>query len=336
VVASIVLACHVLDPRSEDAFAEFSHAPLGGEVVIDQQRLAGRRVESLRPRDESEARRVLLGIIDRATSQLEAEVALHEERDLADAAELANRLSFDASEDGERLRRFQMYCGRSLFRAIDALMKDRRAGAVDPTPPSSAAGRGSLGQGERPVSAPDRAAPDRPPLARNLGPPESNDPPAVGTALRTVTDVGSGAVLPTPPTHAPSLAPSDEPAAPREYRNSKNEARTAPLAALSDEPAAPREYRNSKNEARTAPLAALSDEPASARHHPDFEERSRHGSPRGDATLSTPLAEHHRIPHAASGFPPEPDCPIRAARVEPQAWRPMGAQRPSGKPGHPG
>ena len=65
---------------------------------------------------------MLLGIVDRATSRLEAGVELHEERAEANAAELANRLSFDASEDGERLRRFQMYCGRSLFRAVDALM----------------------------------------------------------------------------------------------------------------------------------------------------------------------------------------------------------------------
>jgi hypothetical protein len=82
--------------------------------------------------DDSEAQRVLLGIVDWATSRLEAIAAARHEQEAADAAELANRLSFDDSDGGERLRRLQMYHGRSFFRMLDILLKIRSSAAAHP------------------------------------------------------------------------------------------------------------------------------------------------------------------------------------------------------------
>ena len=48
----------------------------------------------------------------------------------ADAAQQAARLSFDASNEAERLRRYQFSCSRSLFRSLDTLIKVRRSGLV--------------------------------------------------------------------------------------------------------------------------------------------------------------------------------------------------------------
>jgi hypothetical protein len=132
VAATLLLASHVLDPQQEDAFAEVLNEVGAGNGIGSQPRWAGRRVETLRPRDEVEARAVLIGIVDRATSRLEAMVPLHQEREADDAAEQADRLSFDESAAGERLRRLQMYCGRSFLRMIDVLLKIRQRAEAHP------------------------------------------------------------------------------------------------------------------------------------------------------------------------------------------------------------
>ena len=65
--------------------------------------------------------------------RLEALAASHRHRAEAGAADQASRLSFDASTEGERLRRFQTSCGRSLLRTLDTLLKLRRS--TDAPPP---------------------------------------------------------------------------------------------------------------------------------------------------------------------------------------------------------
>ena len=114
-VATISRACRVLDPHRDDTFARIG-TRVGGESRVP------------------EAGRQLVGIVDRATSRLEAIAQLHQQREAAEAAELADRLSFDESNGGERLRRLQMYCGRSFLRMLDVLLKMRRPGEASPTP----------------------------------------------------------------------------------------------------------------------------------------------------------------------------------------------------------
>src|SRR5262249_32959104 len=60
--------------------------------------------------DRPEARSVFMVIVDGVISELEAILEVQEECEAADAAKLADRLSFDESEEGEQLRRFQMSC----------------------------------------------------------------------------------------------------------------------------------------------------------------------------------------------------------------------------------
>ena len=100
------------------------------------------------PEDEAGVRAALLGLVERAIGRLTERAAAHAERAAAEAAERAVRLGFDAGTEGERLRRYQFGCERSLKRSLDTLMKLRRGGGVQrrtaggdeprcPTPPAA-------------------------------------------------------------------------------------------------------------------------------------------------------------------------------------------------------
>jgi hypothetical protein len=84
---------------------------------------------------------VLRSLADQAIGRLEALATEHRQRSEAEAAQQATRLSFDAGAEGERLRRYQFSCSRSLFRALDTLLKIRRQAAkpqpASPKPASS-------------------------------------------------------------------------------------------------------------------------------------------------------------------------------------------------------
>ena len=77
---------------------------------------------------ESATIAALRSVADRAIARLETLAAGHRQRAEADAAQQAAILSFDASTEGERLRRYQFSCSRSLFRSLDTLLKVRRSG----------------------------------------------------------------------------------------------------------------------------------------------------------------------------------------------------------------
>ncbi len=70
----------------------------------------------------------LRSVADRAIARLEPLTAEHRRRAEADVARQADLLSFDTSTEGERLRRYQFSCSRSLFRSLDTLLKVRRSG----------------------------------------------------------------------------------------------------------------------------------------------------------------------------------------------------------------
>ena len=112
--AFVALACELTDHESR-AF---------------MRRLAGRRVDQLRPRDATEARTQLRALVGRVTARLERLLRTHEERAAADAATAADRLAFDDTTAGERLRQYQLATGRSLIRTLNTLLKLRRTDAA--------------------------------------------------------------------------------------------------------------------------------------------------------------------------------------------------------------
>ncbi len=72
----------------------------------------------------------LRSVAEQAIARLEPLTAEHRRRAEADVARQADLLSFDTSTEGERLRRYQFSCSRSLFRSLDTLLKVRRSSRV--------------------------------------------------------------------------------------------------------------------------------------------------------------------------------------------------------------
>ena len=72
-------------------------------------------------------RLALYAIIDRATAQIAAKAEVHRMRAEINGSLTADRLAFDDSPEAERLRRFDLACGRGLARSLDSLIKLRRA-----------------------------------------------------------------------------------------------------------------------------------------------------------------------------------------------------------------
>jgi hypothetical protein len=78
------------------------------------------------PAPEAETIAAFRSVADRAITRLEPIAAEHRRR--AEADDVAARLSFDLSAEGERLRRYEFSCERSLFRSLDTLVKVRKSG----------------------------------------------------------------------------------------------------------------------------------------------------------------------------------------------------------------
>jgi hypothetical protein len=112
--------------RCGAAFTELLGELTKEEARAYRRRLEGRQVDRLRPKDPVAARATLRAIVEKATTRLEAKLEVHEARAALEAAEAVDRLCFDDSPEGERLRRFQLASQRALLRTVDSLLKLRR------------------------------------------------------------------------------------------------------------------------------------------------------------------------------------------------------------------
>jgi hypothetical protein len=221
-IAILFLACYVIDARSRrdvDPFAELWNELLPGEEAIIKQRLSDRQVDDLLPDDESAAQAALLGLVGKAVARLEELARAHRQRAEADAAQQAARLSFDPSQEGERLRRYQSSCTRSLFRSLDTLLKIRRA---------ATSGSGECGEGRPSAVASESVAQTQ----------------AIGCFTAEIAEAaerkterreeGTGEVDPAEPAAGIVERPTEnEPTpAPSDRRDPRNEPTTPPVAAI--------------------------------------------------------------------------------------------------------
>src|SRR5262249_34076829 len=69
---------------------------------------------------------------------LQAKLEVHQAHAALEATTAVDRLCFDASAEGEQLRRFQLAGQRALLRTVDSLLKLRRAEPLGPTVPNAA------------------------------------------------------------------------------------------------------------------------------------------------------------------------------------------------------
>ncbi len=126
-VLMVFVACQTIESRTSMPIPEIWNELRVHERKPYAQRLIGRGIEKLRPEDAAAARLPLYAIIDRATAQIAAKAEAHRVRAEINDSLAADRLAFDDSPEGERLRRYDMACGRGLARSLDSLLKLRRA-----------------------------------------------------------------------------------------------------------------------------------------------------------------------------------------------------------------
>jgi hypothetical protein len=127
-VARVYLAGHTLLNQAGDPFQEIMNELSPDEAAVYARFLQLRRYDALAPKDADGARQMLLDLVDRATERLRQKALVLRELAELDAAEAANRLSWDDTAEGERLRRYELTCNRTLLRMFELLLKVRRTG----------------------------------------------------------------------------------------------------------------------------------------------------------------------------------------------------------------
>ncbi len=126
-VIKVIVACQTIEARTGIEIPEIWNELREYERKPYAQRLLGRGIEKLRPKDAAAARQALYAIIDRATAQIAVKAEAHGVRAELSGSLAADRLAFDDSPEAERLRRFDLACGRGLARSLESLIKLRRA-----------------------------------------------------------------------------------------------------------------------------------------------------------------------------------------------------------------
>jgi hypothetical protein len=142
-VMSIYTCCWYMDPTESHEFTDLMSELGAGERGTYMDRLNAR--EPRPPENPEAARAALLALIAEEEARLEAILAGHLEREEAEATAV---LAFDATPEGERLRKYALALDRELLRIIESLRKRHKAADAAASP----AGRGSRRAGSAPSS----------------------------------------------------------------------------------------------------------------------------------------------------------------------------------------
>jgi hypothetical protein len=126
--AQIYLACHVLADDGGEPFQEILNELSADERPIFERYWKRRKYAELAPADASAAREMLLMLIDRAVLHLEAKADALRRIAEVDAEHAVDRLRWDDTPDGEKLRHYDLACKRVWLRMSEMLLKARRNG----------------------------------------------------------------------------------------------------------------------------------------------------------------------------------------------------------------
>ncbi len=210
-VMLIYLCGWAMDPNDQYGFTDMVNEMGPGERKIFVERLNNREAMAAAPPDEEAARTMLLALIAEEEERLEGILAQHLEREDAEAAAA---LAFDATAEGERLRRYEAENERALLRIIETLRKRHheadataasggRASVRAADPPRNTAGEHMQGAsppaeaeirtGMAPIAEAPSFSPDTPPENGRLeaASPEPGPKPA-RTELRLHEDSDAG------------------------------------------------------------------------------------------------------------------------------------------------
>ena len=120
-VMKIYFASGAMNPKAPLEFKDLADEMFLEQKKIFAERVSARLVPGVRPSDPEGGKAALLELIAEEEERLEALLAGHLERTEPPVGD-----SFDASEAGERLRRYQASCDRGLLRVLEALRKRHR------------------------------------------------------------------------------------------------------------------------------------------------------------------------------------------------------------------
>ena len=126
--AEVYLACHVLSNDGGEPFQEILNELSADERPIFERYWKRRKYAGLAPADASAAREMLLMLIDRAVLDLEAKAEALRQIAEVDAEHAVDRLRWDDTPEGEKLRRYDLSCKRLWLRMSEMLLKARQNG----------------------------------------------------------------------------------------------------------------------------------------------------------------------------------------------------------------
>jgi hypothetical protein len=127
-VARVYIASFMLVKQEGNPFQEIMNELSDNEVPSYVSYLKQRQYGALAPEDAVAARQILLEIVDRATERLRDKAERFRRLAELDAVSAADRLSWDDTAEGERLRRYELTCERTWLRIFDLLLKVRQKG----------------------------------------------------------------------------------------------------------------------------------------------------------------------------------------------------------------
>jgi hypothetical protein len=122
-VALVFLASFALKPDNSSWYWEISMELANSDIKRFEKYAATRELDSLMPENPAKAREALMGIIKRAIERLTLKAEVHRERARVEAAMVPDLLAFDDSAEGERLRRYELACGRAMSRSLDKMLR---------------------------------------------------------------------------------------------------------------------------------------------------------------------------------------------------------------------
>jgi len=155
-VMLIYLCGWAMDPNDQYGFSDMVNEMGPGERKVFIERLNGREAMSAAPPDEEAARTMLLALIAEEEERLDGILAQHLEREDLEAGAA---LAFDASPEGERLRRYEAENDRALLRIIETLRKRHREADATAASAGRAATVGSVGPSDPIPADPDVRTP---------------------------------------------------------------------------------------------------------------------------------------------------------------------------------
>jgi hypothetical protein len=127
-IAQVYLAGHMLLDQDGDPFQQVLDELAPQEAAQLAKYLRLRHYRELAPQDGDAARRVLLEIVDRASADLTNKADVLREVAERDAPWAAESLLWDDSDEGERMRRYELSCDRTWLRMYELLLKVRKTG----------------------------------------------------------------------------------------------------------------------------------------------------------------------------------------------------------------